>query len=100
MGPYKYGTGPGFERRARAGPRLKPFHEFQAQALDRPLNLLYKMLRFLGPFPKVRLRPTPGFGPCSEVRIFRAFQIIRASDCALAGPRPEPITTVVYNFDH
>ena len=93
------GTGPGFERRARAGPRLKPFHEFQAQASDRPLNLLNKMLRFLGPFPQVRLRPTPGLGTSSEVRLFRAFQMIQATDHALAGPRPGPITTVVYNFD-
>ena len=85
------GTGPGFERRARAGPRLKPFHEFQAQALDRPLNLLNKMLRFLGPFPKVGLRPTPSLGPSSEVRL-RAFQKSQASGWVelLPGPITNP----------
>ena len=37
------------------GPGLKPFHESCARALDKPLNSLIKMLRLLGPFPKVGL---------------------------------------------
>ena len=40
---------------ARDGPGLKPFHESCARALDKPLNSLIKMLRLLGPFPKVGL---------------------------------------------
>ena len=40
---------------ARDGPGLKPFHESCAWALDKPLNSLIKMLRLLGPFPKVGL---------------------------------------------
>ena len=40
---------------ARDGPGLKPFHESCAWALYKPLNSLIKMLRLLGPFPKVGL---------------------------------------------
>ena len=65
--------------RAWAGSELNPFQKFGAQALDGPLNLLNKMLRFLGPFQKVGLGPFPkrwaralfqksGSGPCKKYR--------------------------------
>ena len=38
---------------AQTGPGLEPFHEFWDS--DLPLNVQNKMLRFLGPFPKVGL---------------------------------------------
>ena len=47
----------------RAWAGLELFHEFWALAFDWPSNLLNKMVRFSGPFPKAGLWPTPGLGP-------------------------------------
>ena len=59
-------TGPDLSSSMNSGP-----------ASDRTSNVLNKMLRFLGPFPKVGLGPTPSLGPSSEVRL-RAFQKYRS----------------------
>ena len=67
-GPKNMGPG-----QAWAGSELNPFQKFGAQALDGPLNLLNKMLRFLGPFQKVGLGPffwsqALGPGHCKKYR--------------------------------
>ena len=52
------------------------------------------MLRFSGPSPKVKLEPTLGLGPSSDVRL-HAFQKTRAS--GQGGHRPDPIT--IWKYD-
>ena len=58
--------------RAHAGPWLDPFPKSQAWAFEGTSNVLIKMLRFLGPSPKVKLGPTLDVG-------LLAFQKTRAT---------------------
>ena len=64
--------------RAQAGPWHDPFTKSQARAFEGPSNVLIKMLRFLSPSPKVKLGPTLGLGPSSDVGLL-AFQKTRAT---------------------